>query len=111
MTFAQKILETACEGIVLLKNENDVLPFKNTDEIAVFGRCQKDFYKSGMGSGGSVHAPYSTNLIDELCELEKSGYLKVNHTVKEVYEQWLKDNPFDNGRGEWACEPWSQKEM
>ncbi|MBP5251080.1 MAG: glycoside hydrolase family 3 C-terminal domain-containing protein [Treponema sp.] len=111
MTFAQKILETACEGIVLLKNENDVLPFKNTDEIAVFGRCQKDFYKSGMGSGGSVHAPYSTNLIDELCELEKSGYLKVNHTVKEVYELWLKDNPFDNGRGEWACEPWSQKEM
>ncbi|MBO4404024.1 MAG: glycoside hydrolase family 3 C-terminal domain-containing protein [Treponema sp.] len=110
MTFSEAICQAACEGIVLLKNDG-VLPFSRKDTVSVFGRCQKDFYKSGMGSGGSVHASYTTNLIDELCALEDKGLLKVNRSLKKVYENWLLDNPFDNGNDVWAAEPWSQKEM
>src|SRR5262249_3379347 len=28
-----------------------------------------------------------------------------------IYEKWIEQNPFDNGGGGWAAEPWFQKEM
>ena len=52
---------TAAEGAVLLKNEQGALPLKEGEHIAVFGRCQIEYYRSGTGSGGAVHVPYSTN--------------------------------------------------
>ena len=41
--------ETVSEGIVMLKNENHALPLNKKDEIAVFGRIQLHYYKSGTG--------------------------------------------------------------
>ncbi len=41
--------------------------------------------------------------------LENSSFV-LNQKLKAVYEEWLKDNPFDAGAG-WAGEPWFQKEM
>ena len=41
--FAEKSREAAVEGIVLLKNENGVLPFTNI--ISVFGRPQLEYYR------------------------------------------------------------------
>ena len=110
MTFAEKMLEAAEEGIVLLKNENQVLPLKASDTVNVFGRIQFDFYRSGTGSGGSVHVPYTTNLTDSLIENEKNGSAKVNKELAQLYRDWIKDNPFDMGKG-WAQEPYSQKDM
>lgn len=103
MTFAQKILEAAEEGIVLLKNERGTLPLLSHECVSVFGRGQFDFLKCGLGSGGSVHAPYSTNLIENLPN--------ANPALLEKYSQWIKENPFDNGNGGWAAEPFCQKEM
>ena len=57
MTFGEKILEAAQEGIVLLRNEKDTLPLKADEEVAVFGRGQINFIKCGLGSGGSVNEP------------------------------------------------------
>ena len=37
------------EGIVLLKNEGNMLPFKD-EKVAVFGRTQIDTIKCGTGS-------------------------------------------------------------
>ncbi|MBQ3094501.1 MAG: hypothetical protein IJC52_04940 [Clostridia bacterium] len=51
-TLCRKI---AAEGAVLLKNEQDVLPFAHGTRVAVFGRAQTFYYKSGTGSGGLVH--------------------------------------------------------
>ncbi len=40
----------AAEGAVLLKNEGDVLPLSSGTRLAVFGRAQTFYYKSGTGS-------------------------------------------------------------
>ena len=52
--FAEKSREAAVEGIVLLKNQDNVLPFSTEDKISVFGRPQLEYYRSGTGSGGAV---------------------------------------------------------
>ncbi len=98
----------AAEGAVLLRNEQQVLPLQKSDNVAVFGRCQIEYYRSGTGSGGAVNVAYTTNLLDGL---RKSEGVVVNEELAAVYEDWLKENPFDNGGGGWACEPWCQKEM
>ena len=53
-------------SIVLLKNENDVLPLASGDTIAVFGRAQTGTLFSGNGSGGAHVAGCQTLL--EACE-------------------------------------------
>ena len=113
MTFAEKIRQLDEEGAVLLKNESNFLPLNKEDSVAVFGRCQFDYYRSGMGSGGSVHVSYTTNLTDSLEELSESEKIpcKIDEKLSEVYKNWIKENPFDNGGGGWAAEPWCQKEM
>ena len=112
MNFVQKIYEAATEGAVLLRNEFNTLPFTDSDTISVFGRCQVNYYRSGTGSGGSVHVPYTTNLIDGLLRKKPSGHNPlINKELSRVYTKWIKENPFDNGGGGWAAEPWSQKEM
>ncbi len=112
MTFSEKCRECAEEGIVLLRNEGGMLPLRATDRVSVFGRCQKDWYRSGTGSGGSVHCEYVTNLADSLVELEAAGNsASVDRELLSLYESWLSENPFDNGENLWAAEPYSQKEM
>ena len=91
MTFAEKILEAAQEGIVLLRNNENTLPLSENETVSIFGRCQFDFYKCGMGSGGSVRSPYSTNLTDNIP--------MANKELAEIYRNWIKENPFDNGGG------------
>lgn len=95
------------EGCVLLKNDNAALPVKKGEKVAVFGRIQFDYIKSGTGSGGMVNAPYVVSILDALKE-EKD--ISIDEDLLSVYEKWVKDHPFDKGEG-WAKEPWSQLEM
>ena len=104
---AQKAREAACEGAVLLENKNSVLPFKEGSTVAVFGRIQTDYYKSGTGSGGSVNVEYVVNILDGLRQNPK---VNVYEGLAKTYADWIKENPFDDGMG-WAQEPWSQVEM
>jgi beta-glucosidase len=97
----------ATEGIVLLKNENHVLPLID-QTISVFGRIQNTYYKSGTGSGGLVNVDYVTSVIDALLE---NPFVKVNDELVNIYRAWEMENPFNAGSGFWASEPWSQKEM
>lgn len=99
--------KAASEGIVLLKNEKNVLPLKKGEVVSVFGRIQRDYYKSGTGSGGLVNVTHKTNILDSLRNCRK---IKVNEELASVYEAWEKEHPFDNGKG-WAQEPWCQEEM
>lgn len=105
--FAEKSREAAVEGIVLLKNEGNVLPFTENDKISVFGRPQIEYYRSGTGSGGAVNVEYSTNILDGF----RNSNLTINEELVEDYQEWLKEHPFDNGGGGWAAEPWFQKDM
>ncbi|GIP24318.1 glycoside hydrolase family 3 C-terminal domain-containing protein [Paenibacillus sp. J22TS3] len=106
--FADFSRKVAAEGAVLLKNDGQVLPIRENESVSVFGRVQVNYYRSGTGSGGSVNVPYTTNLLDGL--RSKPG-IQVNEELAAVYEQWIEQNPFDNGGGGWAAEPWHQKEM
>ncbi len=104
--YAKTARAVAAEGSVMLRNEGHVLPLKAGEKIALFGRGQFNYYKSGTGSGGLVNTSYVTGIREAL---EKSSFV-LNEKLQTVYEEWLKDNPFDGGAG-WAGEPWFQKEM
>ncbi len=100
--------KVAAEGAVLLKNEKKVLPLKKGTKVALFGRMQTTYYKSGTGSGGLVH------LVKEPCILEalKSDEdIFLDEELVSIYENWVKDHPFNDGGGVWAGEPWFQEEM
>lgn len=99
-------VQTVAEGIVMLKNNGGVLPLAMDEEIAVFGRMQFHYYKSGTGSGGMVNVAKVTGILDGLLE---SG-VKVNAELLDAYRAWDDAHPFDLGDG-WGHEPWSQEEM
>lgn len=62
--------EAAKEGMVLLKNEHELLPLKKGTKLALFGKGTFDYVKGGGGSG-DVTVSYSKNLYEgfqELCD-------------------------------------------
>lgn len=101
----------AAESAVLLRNEKRVLPLKDGEKIAVFGRIQFDYYRSGTGSGGMVNVPYETNILDSL---KKTKKYRIDEKVEKVYREWVEKHPFDRTFIEkdfWMIEPWAQEEM
>ncbi len=105
--FSEFSRKVAAEGAVLLKNEGQILPILEGESISVFGRCQIDYYSSGTGSGGSVTVEYTSSLLDGLAEKN----ININKDLVSIYEKWVEENPFDDGGGGWAAEPWHQEEM
>src|SRR5665647_573827 len=95
------------EGVVLLVNDNNVLPLQKDSNIAVFGRIQSHYYKSGTGSGGMVNVSKVTGILDALLECPE---IAVNRKLLDIYKEWEKEHPFNDGIG-WGNEPWSQEEM
>ncbi len=84
--------DAACEGMVLLKNERNVLPIKKGTRIALFGKGTFDYVKGGGGSG-DVTVPYIRNLYQGLSEFaedvsifEKSAKFYKEY-VEEQYRQ------------------------
>ncbi len=104
--YAKKAREAVAEGCVLIKNEDNALPIKDKAKVAVFGRIQFHYYKSGTGSGGMVNAPYVVSILDALNEED----IELNEDLIKTYETWSESNPYDRGEG-WAADPWCQVEM
>ncbi len=98
--------ECAAEGCVLLKN-NDVLPFSEKNNVAVFGRVQYDYFYVGNGSGGDVRTPYKVSLIDGL---EKSN-ISINEELKNKYIKWCSKKKNVPDPGFWAHWPRFYEEM
>ncbi|HAG12549.1 MAG TPA: beta-glucosidase [Ruminococcus sp.] len=105
-----KYLETAAaavsEGIVMLKNDSEALPLSAGEEIALFGRIQLHYYKSGTGSGGMVNVAKVVGIPEGLTE----AGVRLNQKLLDTYRAWDAANPIDLGSG-WGGEPWCQKEM
>ncbi len=76
----------AGEGMVLLENENNALPFKKGESVALFGKGQIDFYKGGTGSG-DVNAPYVVNLLEGMRAKAKEGKITLYQELAEKYEK------------------------
>ena len=55
--------EAGREGMVLLKNEGNILPLKKGSRIAMFGKGVFDYVKGGGGSG-DVTVSHVRNLYD-----------------------------------------------
>lgn len=68
--------KAACEGSVLLKNNNNLLPLKKGTKVAIFGKAQIDYIKGGSGSGG-VHTAYVRNIYEGL---------KMKNKVVDVFD-------------------------
>lgn len=62
-------LQAALEGMVLLKNEPNVLPLAKGSRIALFGKAVCDYVKGGEGSG-LVNSPYARTLAEGFALLE-----------------------------------------
>ena len=105
--YAALARQAVAEGCVLLKNDNQTLPLKRGDRVAVFGRMAFHYYKSGLGSGGLVNTRYVVSILDAL---RREKDITVDEKLLGVYETWIKEHPYDEGEG-WGKVPWSQEEM
>ena len=102
----QLVRQAGAEGCVLLRNDG-ALPLNREKEVAVFGRCQLDWFYVGYGSGGDVNAPYHVNLIDGL----RNAGVRMNDELLHAYETWTQqeDNMADHGW--WGHWPMNYPEM
>lgn len=98
--------QAVAEGIVLLENDG-ALPLKKDSKVALFGRIQNHYYKSGTGSGGMVNVDKVINIPEGL---ENSGHVELDKELIQLYRDWEAANPYNEGIG-WGNEPWSQEEM
>ncbi|MCM1506864.1 MAG: glycoside hydrolase family 3 C-terminal domain-containing protein [Ruminococcus flavefaciens] len=104
--YIEKAVQVASEGIVMLENNNNALPLAKDNPVAIFGRIQLHYYKSGTGSGGMVNVSKVTGITDGLIE----AGVEIDHELLDIYKKWDELNPYDMGTG-WGNEPWSQLEM
>lgn len=81
----------------MLENDGS-LPLKENENIALFGRGQFEYLKSGSGSGGRVNCPYVTNIYDEI-----KNRVMLDNNVTQFYSNFIAQNPFDNGDGWKPC--------
>ncbi len=75
----------ACEGMVLLKNENKTLPIANGKNIALFGKGQIDYVKGGGGSG-EVNGSYIRNVYEGFQIKQKEGKVNLLRQLSAFYE-------------------------
>lgn len=90
---ARKLVE---ESIVLLKNEENLLPFDKSKEIAILGRAQIGTFYSGNGSGRANITGCATIL--EACEekgISPEPLLKGFYTYKSGEEKVTEEDEFD----------------
>ena len=82
------------EGLVLLKNENNALPLKKGEKIALFGKATIEYIKGGGGSG-DVNCPYIRNIADGFKSKEAEGKVSVYMPLVDFYKEYVeKENAF-----------------
>lgn len=79
----------AREGMVLLKNENHLLPFTEGTCLAVFGKGQADHVKGGGGSG-DVYVAYDRSLLDGLEMKEAESKISLFKPLGDYYRAYVK---------------------
>ncbi len=82
---AQITRQSSTEGMVLLKNANETLPFQNVKKVALFGVNSYDFSSGGLDSG-SVNVPYVVDMVDGL----KNVGISTTQTLTDIYKSYVK---------------------
>ncbi len=78
--------EAAAEGMVLLKNEEKLLPLCKGSKVALFGKASVDYVKGGGGSG-DVTVKYVRNLCDGMEMKQAEGKLTAFAPLHEFYRE------------------------
>lgn len=79
--------EAAREGMVLLKNSENLLPFAAGTRLALFGKGTFDYVKGGGGSG-DVTVAYKVNLYEGLKSL---GHIQIEENLADFYRNWVQE--------------------
>ncbi len=79
--------DAAKEGMVLLKNQNQVLPLPRGSKVALFGKGTFDYVKGGGGSG-DVYVPYTRNLYEGFSQKKES--VSVFEKLADFYRENVK---------------------
>ncbi|MCD8019712.1 MAG: glycoside hydrolase family 3 C-terminal domain-containing protein, partial [Clostridiales bacterium] len=93
--------KAAADSIVLLKNEQSLLPISTDKPIALYGAGATHTVKGGTGSG-DVNERYSVSIADGL---EQAGY-------RMTTRDWLTeyDRQFTEAREQWKASIWEETE-
>lgn len=79
--------QAATDGMVLLKNDKEALPFvKSIKKIAAFGKTSYEIIKGGTGSG-DVNVAYSVSLVEGF---KNAGYA-IDESLSTSYLKYIKD--------------------
>ena len=92
--------EAAREGMVLLKNEGQLLPFPEGQKLAVFGKACRDYVKGGGGSG-FVRCAYEKTLVDGLDEKNVTVFAP----LRQYYEDYVSEQYAQGARAGVCSEP------
>lgn len=85
-THAAITRQSATEGMILLKNDNQTLPLSSKDRnVALFGAVSYNFFSGGTGSG-DINRPYVVSLLDGL----KNQHIVVDDNIKAIYQAYNK---------------------
>jgi beta-glucosidase len=81
---AQVSREAATEAMVLLKNNNNTLPFRNIQRVALFGKTAYSFITGGTGSG-EVNYDYAPSIQDAFV----AGGFKTLKPLEDLYTHFI----------------------
>ena len=97
---AEVTRQSATDGMVLLKNDNETLPFGNgINTIALYGCSSYDWIPGGTGSG-NVNGAYTVSLLDGL---RNAGYTLADTTLENRYKKYIDaENERNKPQGEFA---------
>ena len=76
--------QSATEGIVLLKNQDNTLPISNDVKIAVFGVSSYEFMAGGTGSG-DVNKAYTVDMMEGL----RNAGFACEKEIEELYRSYV----------------------
>jgi len=76
--------QSACEGIVLLKNSGCLPLSKKVLNVALFGENSYEFLSGGTGSG-CVHPPYVVDMLEGL----KNAGITTTKTMTDIYLKYI----------------------
>ena len=82
-------LEASKQTMVLLKNENNALPLKRGEKIALFGKATIEYIKGGGGSG-DVHTKYIRNIFEGFEQKESEDKVSVYMPLVDFYKEYVK---------------------
>jgi beta-glucosidase len=105
-THAQTAREAATQGMVLLKNDNNVLPLATASKVTLLGNSSYDTFAGGTGSG-DVNKAYVVSLDQGL----SSAGFSFDDSLKQGYAKFIAEGKAKRPKAPWFLLPEPIPEM